>query len=490
MAYNLKEIKAELAEDPKKAVANLRRETKSRTDIESYITEYKEDKRNKRPSQVDRIQKDKGQNKAVRIHLNHALNIVETLSAFVCGRPVNLIPSVEGKLHNLVKQLWRVNRMDSKVLRALMIKMSETQSAVHFYIVPIKKTSVLNKVLKQLGLGSQKREIKAKVLDNESGTMTPIFDSYGDMILFMWEYTVTIGTKAVKNIQLWDAEDYYSLSDGIGAMELVEPVKKHGFDRIPIVYDEQYLPEWYQVKSSIDRHEVALSKLGDSTDYSGHPILVTTGKVNNLPTKNETGKHFNIPLKYDDDGKEITGKVSFLEANNAPDLNRLEIDKLEDAISHGSGVPNLSLDKLKALGNVAEKTVKLMFLGTELKAEMRRSETRTFIDRCINVIVSGVVTTTNTSLKEEGSGLYYDIIFNSILPNDVNERVNVATKAVNSGLMSKKTGVSIIDLADDITEEISMIDKEKEERNTNKKSGEGGVDPNNPGNPRESNNDL
>jgi SPP1 family phage portal protein len=490
MEYTIEDIKKMLTDDPKEAIVQLRKETKARELIDSYIDEYKQNNRNQRPGQVDRIQRDKGETKAVRIHLNHQKNIVETLAAFICGRPVNLVPSKEGKLHSLIKQLWRVNRMDSKVLKALMTRMSETQVGLHFYIQPIKDTSVLNKVLKTLGLAKQKNEIKTKVLNNEAGTMTPFFDAYDDMILFMWEYQTIDGTKTTNHIQIWDDKNYYHLSDEIASLVMVEDQKPHGFDRIPIVYDQQHLPEWYPVRSAIDRHEVALSKLGDSTDYSGHPILVTVGKVSSLPTKNETGKHFNIPRTYDDEGKDITGEAKFLEAKNAPELNKLEIDRLEDAISHGSGVPNLSLDKLKALGNVAEKTVKLMFLGTELKAEMRRSETRTFIDRCINVLVSGVITTTNTSLKEEGSGLYYDIIFNSILPNDVNERVNVATKAVNSGLMSKRTGVSIIDLADDVTGEIEMIDKESAERERNKISGEGGIDPNNPGNPREPNNDL
>lgn len=480
-----------LKTDTKTTIDKIKSKTRNRTDIDNFIKEYKKGDRSQRESQVDRIQLkgEDAKNKNVRIHLNHPKNIVETLSAFVCGKPVNLIPSEESKLHELIKQLWRVNRMDSKVLKSLMIRMSETQVALHFYIVDIKSTSILNKVLVSLGLGTQRREIKTKILNNESGIMTPYFDEYGDMLLFMWEYATTEGSKTINNIQIWDETNLHTLSDADGEMKYVDTVKPHGFDRIPIVYDQQYEPEWYPVRSASDRHEVALSKLGDSTDYSGHPILVSTGKITSLPTKSGSGKHINIPLKYDEDGKEITGKVAFLEANNAPELNKLEIDKLEDAIAYGSGVPNLSLDKLKSLGNVAEKTVKLMFLGTEMKAELRRTDVRTFIERAINIMVSGVVTTTNTTLRVEGSKLYYDIRFNSILPNDISERVNLATKAVNSGLMSKRTGVEIIDLVDDVSYEIEMIDEEKTERNLNKVSGEGKLDRTG-NNPREPENKL
>lgn len=491
MDEQLKKLLDELKSDPKATVAKLRVVSKDRSKIDAYIKEFRDQDRSQRPSQVDNLQKDKGKNKAVKIYMNHAQNIVETLAAFIVGKPVNLIPSEENKLHDLIKQMWRINRMDSKILKSMVVKMSQTQVAMHFYIKDIAPTSVLNKVLLTLGLKTQAREIKTKLLDNTKGKMTPYFNDYGDMLLFMWEYATTVDDKTVNHIQIWDEKTYHYLNDASGDMIYADTIKPHGFDRIPIAYDSQFEPEWYPVKHAADRHEVALSKLGDSTDYSGHPILVTIGKVTNMPTKNESGKHFNIPKKYDQQGKDITGEVKFLEANNAPELNKLEIEKLEDAIAYGSSVPNLSLDRLKGLGNVAEKTVKLMFLGTEIKAELRRTEVRTFIERCINIMMSGVVTTTNTSLKAEGEKLYYDIHFNSILPNDISERVNMAAKAVEAGLMSRKTGVGIIDLVDDVRDELETIDQELpiiQENLKNKKSNQ--ADPDNDADDRNQRNET
>jgi len=216
---------------------------------------------------------------------------------------------------------------------------------------------------------------------------------------------------------------------------------------------------WYTVKSPIDRHEVALSKLGDANDYSGHPILVTEGEVSNMPLKSESGKHFNIPIKLGgDDGKTvIKGSVSFLEAKTAPESNKLELDKLEDTIAYGSGVPNLSLEKLKSLGNVAEKTVKLMFIATDIKAALKQSATRTFIERCLNIIISGVTKTTNTTMASEGKSLYYDVQFNSILPSDIAETVTYLSNAVAGKFVSQKTAIGLIDLVDDHEAEIIQI---------------------------------
>jgi len=463
----MEELLKLLASDPKKAIESIKVQTKDASKIAAYIKEYKEFDRIQREGQIGKIQVDKAigegkMSKMVKIYLNHAQNIVETLSAFVIGKPVTLIPSENNDLAKLIKQIWRVNRIDSKLLQATILKLSETQVAMQFYIADSGETSLLNKVLAFLGMKSQAKEVKVKVLDNTKGTMTPYFDASGDMGAFMWEYKNTVNGKDVNNVQIWDAEKYYHLNDANGTLAYASNPLPHGFDRIPVVYDSQLEPQWYAVKSPLDRHEVALSKLGDSNDYSGHPILVTEGDVKNMPLKEESGKHFNIPIKLGgDDGKTVVkGNVRFLEATTAPESNKLELDKLEDAIAYGSGVPNLSLEKLKSLGNVAEKTVKLMFLATDIKASLKQSETRTFIERCLNIIISGVTKTTNTSLAKEGTMLYYDIQFNSILPSDIKETVDTLSVAVQGKFMSRKTSIGMLDLVDDVDAELLLIEEE------------------------------
>jgi len=456
----MEEIIELLKTDLQKAIGAIKAQSaKKVSDIENYVKEYKDFNRDQREGQLEKIQLDKtleaGKvSKMVKIYINHAQNIVETLAAFVIGKPITLIPSEENDLSKLVKQIWRINRIDSKLLDSTIIKFSQTQVAMQFYIVDAGETSLLNKVLVKLGLKAAAKEIKAQVLDNTKGTMTPYFDSTGDMLLFMWEFKAKENDKEVANVQIWDATNMYHFKDGVQFANL-----PHGFDRIPIVYDSQDEPLWYTVKSPIDRHEVALSKLGDANDYSGHPILVTEGLVENMPLKSESGKHFNIPIKLGgEDGKTvIKGGVSFLEATTAPESNKLELDKLEDVIAYGSGVPNLSLEKLKSLGNVAEKTVKLMFLATDIKASLKQSSTRTFVERCLNIIISGVTKTTNTTMATEGKSLYYDVQFNSILPSDIAETVTYLSNAVAGKFVSQKTAIGLIDLVDDHEAETLQI---------------------------------
>lgn len=460
----MEELLKLLKSEADKAIATIKANTKDNSKIKNYIKEYKEFDRNQREGQIEKVQIDKNiaegkKSEMVKIFINHPQNIVQTLATLVIGKPVTLLPSVENNLSKLMKQIWRVNRMDSKLLDATIMKMSETQVAIQFYINDIEKTSLLNKILSVLGLGTQAKEIKVKLLDNTTGVMTPCFDASGNMLLFMWEYQTTVDSKTINNVQIWDEKNYHYLNDASGKMQYADTIKAHGFDRIPIAYDKQYEPEWYTVKTACDRHELALSKLGDSNDYSGHPILVTKGKVTSMPSKYESGKHFNCEIKFDDEGNKLESDVSFLEAKTAPESNKLELNSLEDIIEYGSGVPNL-MRLMRISTNLAEKTVKLMFLGAEVKAELKRSETRTFIERCINIILSGITTTTNTSLAKDGAELYYDIQFNSILPSDIGERVTMVTSAVQSGVMAKRTAIKLIDVVEDVDEELSLIEAE------------------------------
>jgi DNA-directed RNA polymerase subunit F len=101
-----------------------------------------------------------------------------------------------------------------------------------------------------------------------------------------------------------------------------------------------------------------------------------------------------------------------------------------------------------------------MFLATDIKASLKQSDTRTFIERCLNIITSGIIKTTNTSLSSEADALYYDVQFNSILPSDLTETITNVTNAVNSKTMSRRTAIKLIDVAENIDDELNLINSE------------------------------
>lgn len=466
----MEELLEKLKTEPDKVVATIREQSKDAAKILEYLKEYKEKDRGLRDTQVGVIQKDKtvgtGEKakvvKGVRIPINFAKKIVTTATAFEVGKPVTLIPSEDNNLSKLLYQIWKVNRIDSKIKNLVTLKKAETQSAIQFYVVDLKPESILNKILIKIGLGVQKKEIKSKVLNNKDGIMTPYFDSKGDMTLFMWEYKAkdSVIGKELNHVEIWDFQKYHYLNDASGKMAYASNPLPHGFDRIPIVYVNQDEPEWFDVKEMIDRIEVSISKLGASNDYSAYPLLQIFGEINSLPNKDDDGKVLRFPIKVDENGKEHHGKAEFLTAANAVESSKLELESLKAFIYSISHTPDLSFDNVKGLGTVSAVALKLLFLDAVIKATMNEGENRTMIERIINIIVSGIVNTTNTTLAKEAQSLYFDIIFNSIIPEDIQTATDIIKGLKEAGLMSTQTAIKLIDMVENPEEELNLIKAE------------------------------
>lgn len=461
----MENLEQELKKDAAKAIDVLKAGSKKPQDIEKIVKEYKAIDRTIRLTQVGNIQKDKTVGKGekaklvpgVRIPVHFQKKIVETSVAFEVGEPSTLIPSVKNQLSELIAKLWKTNRLDSKIQKMKLLQKSQTEGAVQFYMKDIEEGSLFLKMLSLIGIKDQKKEIKCNILDSTKGTMSPYFDAFGDMVAFVWVFIVKDSEgKDVKNAWIYDDSNVYKCDESEGNMSWVS-TEKHGFSKIPIVYMAQDNPEYFDVQAMIDRYEVTLSKLGASNDYSGHPMLKIFGKVENAPDKDEDGKAWIIPVTIDDEGNEVKGDVEFLNNENAGESVALELEKLEDLIWAISSTPNLSLNNLKDLGALSGIAIKLLFLEPILKAKLNEGDNRTMYERILNVIISGIVTTTNIKLSNEAQQLFYDVQFNSILPDDLKSTVETLVAGVAGGIISAETAVGVLDMTGDAEAEIKKI---------------------------------
>src|SRR5690606_28180543 len=181
------------------------------------------------------------------------------------------------------------------------------------------------------------------------------------------------------------------------------------------------------------------------------------GELVSMPDRNDDGKTLRFPMKeVDDKGKTIHGDAEFLTANNAAETVKIELEKLESLIYSLSPTPDIAFENLKCLGAMSGIALRLMFLDAIIKAKMNEGENRTTIERCLNIIASGI-RGTNTKLNNEE--LLIMVQFNSILPNDLKEAVEIAVSAVDGGVMSKETAVGYLDMVEDKEKEIEKINK-------------------------------
>lgn len=434
------------------------------TKIKNLKSEFDLIDRNLRDTQIGKVQKDKmigeGEKRkkvsSVRIPVPFQNKIVTTSTAFEVGEPVSLVPSEANDLTEEIERLWEANRVDSSIMKMVSLRKSELQSALLFYIKDVDKNKTFNKKL-----GSNKnKEIKTKVLENKYGVMSPYFDEYGDMKLFMWEFTLKDEeNKEIKHAWIYDETKVYKLESNTGKMELMDS-EDHGFSKIPIVYTAQDKPEWHISEKMIDRLEVSLSKLGGANDYAGHPILKLYGEVEGAPDKDEDGKAFRLEQKETDDGKIVSSDVDFLTHDNAPESVKLELDRLEKYIYSLSSTPDISFDNIKGLGTISGVAIKLMFLDAMIKATMNNTSlNQPMIERIINVFISGTIETRLTDLKKHVENTYIKVQFNSIIPDDIKETIETYASAVDSGIMSVETAIKKLDLVKDVQKEMEKVGK-------------------------------
>ncbi|WP_177764001.1 phage portal protein [Flavobacterium sp. I3-2] len=428
---------------------------------EELNNEFNKNERNLRPSQVGNIQKDKivgtGEKAknvtAIRLSIPFAKKIVNTAVAFELGEPITLISDDKNELFEAVKQTWKLNRLDNKLQEALKKKKSELESCLIFHIEDIPSDKGwITKLFK-----TEKKRIKSTLKTNKEGKMYPIMNQFGNMIQFVWRFKTKINNNEVDNIWIYTDKERIVINNSINNVYSQIESKPHGFDRIPVVYLQQDVPEWEDVKTIIDRFEVALSKLGGSNDYAGYPLLKLYGELVNMPDRNDDGKTLRFPMKEVDDtsGKTIHGDAEFLTANNAAESVKLELEKLYSLILAMSSTPDIAFDNLKGLGSMSGVALKLMFLDAIIKAKMNEGDNRTMIERCLNIIASGIKSTVSTKLSKQE--LLISVQFNSILPNDLKEAVEIATTAVQGGVMSKETAINYLDMVEDKKNEIQSI---------------------------------
>jgi len=453
---------------PEEAITQLTQYQKPTEKIERNRKEYSELKRDNRDTQVGKAIKDKdipasGNKPASRVIGNRVAvpfqkKIVTTSTAFEVGEKVVITPRISSNLSIEILRLWDVIRIDDKIQKLIEVKKSETESAIVFYIDKIDPDKSFNKIL-----GPNKTiDIKAVVRTSKEGKMSIYKDSYGDMKAFVWQFTEKVGDKEIKKVWIYDDTKLYILDDSTGKLGLVSELA-HGFSKIPVVYFEQDFPEWYDVEEMIDRFEVNLSKLGSANDYAGYPLLKLYGTLTSgMPTKDDDGKTLRFPVKErQSDGKTSHGDAEFLTMDNAPESVKLEMDTLEKLIYTLSNTPQLGLSELNGLGAISGIAIRLLFLDAIIKAKLNEGGNRTSIERILNVLISGTVTTTNASMKGEAENLFFDVSFKSILPIDFTELVEYLTQGVEAGVISKKTAVEKLALTGDSEGEIKQIETEK-----------------------------
>lgn len=414
-------------------------------DNEKEIDEYA-NKREQRDTQVGKRENRKVNENYVEVNkipIPFQKQIVKTAAAFLFGSPVQFVS--DSDISELNKK-WNSLRLDGALLKACEQAKAFKQSAILFRLV--KKD------------GESQLKLKVNNLDPRKGVMVPNFDEFDDMDGFLWETQVLNQEgKEINRYYLWDDTMVRIWEDGEDDIVSVSEIA-HGFDRIPVVYVEEEEVEYEDVKDLIDRFEMRFSRFADVNDYFSSPFFKAVGKINNVPEKDETGTIYMMDVIETPQGQLITSDIDVISWDAAPESTKLELELTRNLIYDLSQTPDLSFDNVKGIGNVSGIALKLMFLNTIIKQKFDESIYKVFSERVFNVMRSGLAAIGEIPYDEE---LDYDVYFTSILPENVQEIIEMlSTATFNKPIMSQETALKHLPLISDPQEELERLKKQDE----------------------------
>lgn len=421
----------------------------SKSGVEQFALEYKND-RKVRGTQVGNRPDKTTKNEVVKtskIPIPFQRKIVKSASSFLFGSHVKLVASETNEGMAALTKIWNDIRMDAMLLKFAKTAKSETEATIIFY--PVNKEG-------------QDIKIKARLIDNSKGKVYPIFDQYGDMVAFGWEYEKTVGDKKTKFLHIWtDETNYvYETDSNNWAISTGYP-KPNLFKKIPVVYMSQEQPEWWEVQDLIDRFENSFSKFADTNDYFSSPMYKATGGVTTMPKKDDTGKMVKLDVIETEKGNIITADLDVISWDRAPEALKLEFETTMELIFGLSDTTYLTFEKAKGLGAVSGVAMRLMFFGSILKAKWDEGDYQTAISRVINILKAGISNITESKLKSQLEELEIDIKFTSVLPENIKEVIEILTEATGGkAVMSQKTAVSHNPLVEDNEAEMESIEEE------------------------------
>lgn len=382
-----------------------------------------------------------------RIALSLQKLIVNKSVSFTFGNEPQLHCDVEEgseqeKIYEAVVKLNKDNKIKSFNRDIYRDLLRFTEVAEYWYLIPTENDNEV------YGIKTKSKIKVAKLSPAKGDELYPVFDETGDMIAFGRGYKL----KEKEYFEVWTKDKFYRFINEEGEYRLVEgfPMKNE-LAKIPVVYMKQESVEWADVQNLIDRLELFLSRFGDINDYNAAPTTFVKGELVSMPAKGESGK---VLQSTSEDGD-----VKILSWDNAPESIKLEIDTLIRFIYSLTQTPDISFDSVKGMGNVSGVALDMLFMDAYLKVEEKKEILDDYLQRRTNIQKSffGHIL---------GKRIVSDSLFiePEIIPFKINDTsmlfTNIQT-ATSGGFMSKKTAIKNAGWAEDVNEELDLIEAEQ-----------------------------
>ena len=391
-----------------------------------------------------------------RIVTNFPKKEVRTAVAFLFGGQMTITGADQNDGFQEFKRVWERRLKMQSVLKSFARKvLSESKAALVFY--PYISKGLDGKLI---------TELKVKTLsvprnENTLSEFYPHFDDNDDMDAFIHRYQVNSNGMIRNSCTIWTADKIITAIDEMGGWVIKEVPNLFG--KIPVVYADVFQPEWDEVALLMDAREMRISRMVDTNDYYGDPMLKTFD-VADLPTKDTVGKELSFTSKVHPETQQLYhGDAEYLTWNGSQPSVDKELEETKCELFSGTSTPDLSFDNLKGIGNLSGVARKFMLMDATIKASENMETFGPVVQRCVSVVLAGICNITNIKYRPQLVNNLIDVEFGSILPEDLAETLQTLSIA-NGGkpINAQRTVTAHSPLTEDLDEEMKLMKEEED----------------------------
>jgi len=391
-----------------------------------------------------------------RIVTNFPKKEVRTSVAFLFGGQMMITGADKNDGFQEFKRVWERRLKMQSVLKSFARKvLSESKAALVFY--PYTSKGLDGKLI---------TELKVKTLsvprnENTFSEFYPHFDDNDDMDAFIHRYQVNSNGMIRNSCTIWMADKIITAIDEMGGWVIKEVPNLFG--KIPVVYADVFQPEWDEVAFLMDAREMRISRMVDTNDYYGDPMLKTFD-VADLPTKDTVGKELSFTSKVHPETQQLYhGDAEYLTWNGSQPSVDKELEETKCELFSGTSTPDLSFDNLKGIGNLSGVARKFMLMDATIKASENMETFGPVVQRCVSVVLAGICNITNIKYRSQLVNNLIDVEFGSILPEDLAETLQTLSVA-NGGkpINAQRTVTAHSPLTEDLDEEMKLMEEEED----------------------------
>ncbi|MDR1582908.1 MAG: phage portal protein [Prevotellaceae bacterium] len=360
----------------------------------------------------------------------------------------------EDELFKVILAINKKNKIKYHNKAVVRSWLSEQEVAEYWYV---KKDTVfwakiLAKIKNAIGRSDAQYKLRRAIWSPLRGdTLYPYFDETGDLTAFSRGYKVkqTDGTETEYFMTI-TAENVYTWK--LDKSWVIDNVFKHGFGKIPVIYAYRSETLCSKIKPIRERLETLLSNFADAIDRCFFPYLILEGEIEGAPQK--VGKNRMIKIENE-------GKAYYLDWTQTPEMIRLEIDGLTERAYNLTNTPRLSIENLKGTGIGPSGTAfKYTFMGAHLAVENHAEVIGEYLQRRYNFLIDAIAKI-NTAYSKAAGTIDIEPEIVPFMIDNLTEKIENAVKAVDGGVASRKTGILLAGIVDEVNDELELIEKEQ-----------------------------